>query len=51
MVTKEQVQGVPQKFLVDAMDRDEEQDAFLGEKQAWKDGTWTIQHMDVGGAE
>jgi Zn-dependent M16 (insulinase) family peptidase len=50
-VTKEQVQEVAQKFLVDAMDRGEEQIAFLGEKQAWVDGNWTIRDMDVKGAE
>ncbi|KAI9149534.1 Mitochondrial presequence protease [Paramyrothecium foliicola] len=50
-VTKEQVQSVAQKYLVEAMEKGEEEVAFLGEKQGWVDGSWTIRDMDVKGAE
>lgn len=50
-VTKDQVRDVAQKFLVDALDKQEEKIAFLGEKQAWVDSSWAIKDMDVKGAE
>ncbi|KAK4076068.1 hypothetical protein Trihar35433_2628 [Trichoderma harzianum] len=50
-VTKEQVRDVAQKFLVDAIARGEERTTFLGEKQGWVDGSWTVHEMNVNGAE
>ncbi|QYS94680.1 Mitochondrial presequence protease [Trichoderma simmonsii] len=50
-VTKEQVRDVAQKFLVDAIERGEERTTFLGEKQGWVDGSWTVHEMNVNGAE
>ncbi|KAL7953335.1 Metalloenzyme, LuxS/M16 peptidase-like protein [Trichoderma compactum] len=50
-VTKQQVRDVAQKFLVDAIERGEERTTFLGEKQGWVDGTWSVHEMNVDGAE
>ncbi|KAL7801575.1 Metalloenzyme, LuxS/M16 peptidase-like protein [Trichoderma afarasin] len=50
-VTKEQVRDVAQKFLVDAIARGEERTTFLGEKQGWVDGSWSVHEMNVNGAE
>jgi presequence protease len=50
-VTKEQVRDAAQKFLVEPMEKGEEKITFLGEKQSWVDGNWTIREMDVKGAE
>ncbi|KAH0532945.1 hypothetical protein TsFJ059_001572 [Trichoderma semiorbis] len=50
-VTKEQVRDVAQKFLVDAIERGEERTTFLGEKQGWVDGSWSVHEMNVNGAE
>jgi hypothetical protein len=50
-VTKDQVRDVAQKFLVDALNKQEEKIAFLGEKQPWVDNSWAIKDMDVKGAE
>ncbi|KAL7945425.1 Metalloenzyme, LuxS/M16 peptidase-like protein [Trichoderma barbatum] len=50
-VTKDQVRNVAQKFLVDAIERGEERTTFLGEKQGWVDGTWSVHEMNVNGAE
>jgi Zn-dependent M16 (insulinase) family peptidase len=50
-VTKAQVRDAAQKFLVEPMEKGEERITFLGEKQSWVDGNWTIKEMDVKGAE
>ncbi|KAL7937274.1 Metalloenzyme, LuxS/M16 peptidase-like protein [Trichoderma chlorosporum] len=50
-VTKDQVRDVAQKFLVDAIARGEERTTFLGEKQGWVDGSWSVHEMNVNGAE
>ena len=50
-VTKEQVKEAAQKYLVQALEKGEESTAFLGEKQPWVDGAWTVRDMDVKGAE
>lgn len=50
-VTKQQVRDVAQKFLVDAIERGEERTTFLGEKQGWVDGSWSVHEMNVNGAE
>ncbi|KAF7558058.1 hypothetical protein G7046_g5892 [Stylonectria norvegica] len=50
-VNRTQVREVAQKYLVDAMQKGEERTAFLGEKQSWVDGDWTIKDMDVKGAD
>lgn len=50
-VSKAQVKEAAQKYLVDAVEKGEERIAFLGEKQGWVDGKWTIKDMDVKGAE
>jgi Zn-dependent M16 (insulinase) family peptidase len=50
-VNKDQVKQVAQKYLVDALKKNEERVVFLGEKQPWVDGSWTIQDMDVKGSE
>jgi Zn-dependent M16 (insulinase) family peptidase len=47
-VSKDQVKEAAQKFLVEAIEKGEERTAFLGEKQGWVDGKWTIREMDVG---
>ena len=50
-VTKDQVREVAQKYLVDTVKNGEARMAFLGEKQAWVDGEWKINEMDVKGGE
>ncbi|KAL6700822.1 Metalloenzyme, LuxS/M16 peptidase-like protein [Trichoderma pleuroticola] len=50
-VTKQQVRDVAQKFLVDAIERGEERTTFLGEKQGWVDGSWSVHEMNVNGAQ
>jgi Zn-dependent M16 (insulinase) family peptidase len=50
-VTKDQVRAVAQKFLVGAIERGEERTTFLGEKQGWVDGTWSVNEMNVNGSE
>jgi len=46
-VTKDKVREAAQKYLVQALEKGEESMAFLGEKQPWVDGQWTIKDMDV----
>lgn len=46
-VNKAQVQEVAQKYLVDAVGRQEERVSFLGEKKPWVDASWTIEEMNV----
>ncbi|KAL7625187.1 Mitochondrial presequence protease [Parahypoxylon ruwenzoriense] len=50
-VSKDQVREVAQKYIVDALTREEERVAFLGKKQDWVDDSWKINEMDVKGAE
>ncbi|ROW09208.1 hypothetical protein VPNG_05765 [Cytospora leucostoma] len=50
-VTKDQVREVAQKYVVDALDKQAESVVFLGEKQAWVDGEWKVEEMNVNGAE
>ncbi|KAH0497942.1 hypothetical protein TgHK011_005223 [Trichoderma gracile] len=50
-VTKDQVRDVAQKYLVDAIEKGEERTTFLGEKQGWVDGTWTVHEMNVNGSK
>lgn len=47
-VTRDQVQEVAQKYIVDALERGDGRTVFLGEKQAWvDDGTWETRDMNV----
>ncbi|TFB03839.1 Mitochondrial presequence protease [Trichoderma ghanense] len=50
-VTKDQVRDAAQKYLVEAIKRGEERTTFLGEKQGWVDGTWTVHEMNVNGSQ
>ncbi|KAM0523214.1 hypothetical protein ACHAPE_001708 [Trichoderma viride] len=50
-VTKDQVRAVAQKFLVEPIGKGEERTTFLGEKQGWVDGTWTVHEMNVNGSQ
>ncbi|KAI0003429.1 Metalloenzyme, LuxS/M16 peptidase-like protein [Xylariaceae sp. FL0662B] len=50
-VTKDQVREVAQKYIVDALAKEEERVAFLGKKQDWVDGSWKIKELDINGAE
>ncbi|KAL2880932.1 Mitochondrial presequence protease [Colletotrichum sp. CLE4] len=47
-VSKDQVREVAQKYIVDALAKEEERVAFLGEKRPWVDGAWKIHEMDIG---
>ncbi|KAI1396442.1 Metalloenzyme, LuxS/M16 peptidase-like protein [Hypoxylon fuscum] len=48
-VSKEQVREVAQKYVVDALAKEEERVAFLGKKQDWVDGSWKVKELDVNG--
>ncbi|PHH77987.1 hypothetical protein CDD82_3274 [Ophiocordyceps australis] len=48
-VTKDQVQEAAQKHLVESIEQGGERIAFLGEKQAWVDGSWKLEEMDMAG--
>lgn len=48
-VTKQQVQEVAQKFLVEPVDLQEERISFLGEKKAWVDDSWSVKELNVQG--
>ncbi|POS78766.1 mitochondrial presequence protease [Diaporthe helianthi] len=50
-VTKEQVRDVAHKYIVQALDKQAERAVFLGEKQAWVDGEWKVENMNVNGGE
>ncbi|KAK8079248.1 hypothetical protein PG994_003055 [Apiospora phragmitis] len=51
-VTKNQVREVAQKYIVDALAKQQERVAFLGEKKDWVDGAWKINEMNgVGSSE
>ncbi|KAI0124174.1 peptidase M16C associated [Xylariales sp. AK1849] len=49
-VTKDQVREVAQRYIVDALAKQSEKIAFLGEKRDWVDGTWSVREMNVNGA-
>lgn len=46
-VNKEQVREVAQKYIVEALDKDEGSMVFLGEKKSWVDGTWDIRDIGI----
>ncbi|KAI0205053.1 Metalloenzyme, LuxS/M16 peptidase-like protein [Astrocystis sublimbata] len=46
-VTKDQVQEVAQKYIVDALAKQNEQTAFLGKKQDWVDDSWMVKEINV----
>ncbi|KAI0884369.1 Metalloenzyme, LuxS/M16 peptidase-like protein [Annulohypoxylon maeteangense] len=50
-VSKDQVREVAQKYIVDALAKEEERVAFLGKKQDWVDGSWKVNEINVKGAE
>ncbi|KAI1390856.1 Metalloenzyme, LuxS/M16 peptidase-like protein [Hypoxylon trugodes] len=50
-VSKDQVREVAQKYIVDALAKEEERIAFLGKKQEWVDGSWKVNEINVNGAE
>ncbi|KAI1862209.1 uncharacterized protein JN550_010365 [Neoarthrinium moseri] len=49
-VTHDQVREVAQKYIVDALAKQQERVAFLGEKKDWVDSTWNVREMNVNGA-
>ncbi|KAF7863928.1 hypothetical protein EAF04_006893 [Stromatinia cepivora] len=46
-VTKEQVQSVAQKYLVDALENGQGNMVFLGEQKPWVDGTWETKNLGL----
>lgn len=50
-VSKEQVREVAQKYVVEALEAKSEKAVFLGEKAAWVDGEWEVEHMNVNGGD
>ncbi|APA09407.1 hypothetical protein sscle_05g041770 [Sclerotinia sclerotiorum 1980 UF-70] len=46
-VTKEQVQNVAQKYLVDALESGQGNMVFLGEQKPWVDGTWETKNLGL----
>jgi Zn-dependent M16 (insulinase) family peptidase len=46
-VTKDQVREVAQKYVVEALEKDEGRLVFLGEKKPWVDGTWETKDMGI----
>ncbi|KAI9648147.1 Mitochondrial presequence protease [Ciborinia camelliae] len=46
-VTKEQVQTVAQKYLVDALENNQGNMVFLGEQKPWVDGSWEIKNLGL----
>ncbi|KAI1458471.1 Metalloenzyme, LuxS/M16 peptidase-like protein [Annulohypoxylon moriforme] len=50
-VSKDQVREVAQKYIVDALAKEEERVAFLGKKQDWVDGSWKVNEINVNGTE
>ncbi|CZR57935.1 related to metalloprotease 1 [Phialocephala subalpina] len=50
-VTKEQVREVAQKYIVDALAKDQGRVVFLGEKKTWVDGTWEVRDMGISAQE
>ncbi|OTA99928.1 hypothetical protein M426DRAFT_324736 [Hypoxylon sp. CI-4A] len=50
-VSKDQVCEAAQKYIVDALAKQEERVAFLGKKQDWVDDSWKVNEINVNGAE
>jgi Zn-dependent M16 (insulinase) family peptidase len=50
-VTKGQIREVAQRYVVDALERDEGGMVFLGEKKSWADGSWETKDMGVSSQE
>jgi Zn-dependent M16 (insulinase) family peptidase len=50
-VTKDQVREVAQKYVVEALEKDEGRLVFLGEKKPWVDGTWETKDMGISSQE
>ncbi|QSZ37523.1 hypothetical protein DSL72_008621 [Monilinia vaccinii-corymbosi] len=46
-VSKEQVQNVAQKYLVEALENNEGNMAFLGEQKPWVDGSWETKNLGL----
>ncbi|KAB8304303.1 hypothetical protein EYC80_003715 [Monilinia laxa] len=46
-VTKEQVQDVAQKYLVEALENNQGNMVFLGEQQQWVDGSWETKNLGL----
>ncbi|ESZ97281.1 mitochondrial presequence protease [Sclerotinia borealis F-4128] len=46
-VTKEQVQTVAQKYLVDALENNQGNMVFLGEQKPWVDGSWETKNLGL----
>lgn len=49
-VTKDQVREVAQKYIVDALGKQDERLVFLGEKRDFVDKSWTVNEMNINGA-
>ncbi|SPN98977.1 related to metalloprotease 1 [Cephalotrichum gorgonifer] len=49
-VSREQVRDVAQRYLVEGLEKGLDRMAFLGQKQAWVDGSWTVHGMNFNGA-
>ncbi|KAI1332123.1 Metalloenzyme, LuxS/M16 peptidase-like protein [Xylariaceae sp. FL0255] len=50
-VTKDQVQEVAQKYIVDALASNKEQVTFLGKQQEWVDNSWKVKEINVNTVE
>src|SRR5690606_32455088 len=48
-VSRDDIREVAQKYLVDALEQDKGRVCFLGRKQEWVNGEWTIHDMDANG--
>ena len=46
-VTKDQVREVAQKYIFEALNKDEARMVFLGERKPWVDGTWDIKDIGI----
>lgn len=46
-VTKEEVQTVAQKYLVDSLENNQGNMVFLGEQKPWVDGSWEIRKLGL----
>jgi Zn-dependent M16 (insulinase) family peptidase len=49
-VSKEQIGAVAQKYLVEGLEKGADRTCFLGQKQAWVDGDWTVHDMNFNGS-
>ncbi|KAI1099606.1 Metalloenzyme, LuxS/M16 peptidase-like protein [Jackrogersella minutella] len=50
-VSKDQVREVAQKYIVEALAKEDERVTFLGKKQDWVDSSWKVNEINVNGAE